>query len=77
MLGLVGATRLFLRMLAGTTKPWPIDAMSSFRRLVPMDCPVENRMMELGIDQNRIGSGDIDYGIQHNAMANALAGAWG
>jgi len=29
---------------------------------------VENRMMEFGIDPNRIGSSDIDYGIRHAAF---------
>src|SRR4051812_36806417 len=33
----------------------------------PMNYLVENRMMELGIDPKRIGSGDVNYGIRHPA----------
>jgi hypothetical protein len=40
----------------------------SHRYAEPMDYHVANRMMELGIPANRIGSSDVDLGIRHAAF---------
>jgi hypothetical protein len=46
-----------------------LHALDFSRRYAgPVNYQVENRMMELGIPADRIGSSDIDFGIQHAAF---------